>query len=161
MRLWQEKLNKQYDRSGRNVGSASKLTIPQFCYYLVVFLLVLSSNLFIYLFFTSFLYEIWKGNHAPERSKLFLILLIDEIFRVRVANELGAGNGKGAKFATIVSVAQSTLIGLIFCVLIVMFHDKIANIFSSSTDVLQAVDGLSFLLATTILLNSVQPVLSG
>ena len=42
-----------------------------------------------------------------------------------------------------------------------MFHDKIAYIFSSSTDVLQAVDGLSFLLATTILLNSVQPVLSG
>ncbi|PON46871.1 Multi antimicrobial extrusion protein [Parasponia andersonii] len=80
---------------------------------------------------------------------------------VRVANELGAGNGKGAKFATIVSVTQSTLIGLVFCVLIVIFRDKIAYIFSSSADVLRAVDELSFLLAITILLNSVQPVLSG
>ena len=61
MRLWQEKLNKQYDRSGRNVGSASKLTIPQFCYYLVVFLLVLSSTLFIYLFyFIFYIFLIWN-----------------------------------------------------------------------------------------------------
>lgn len=82
-------------------------------------------------------------------------------YRVRVANELGAGNGKGAKFATIVSVAESTVIGLIFCALIVIFHDKIAIIFSSSRDVLGAVDDLAFLLAVTILLNSVQPVLSG
>ncbi|XP_015885298.2 protein DETOXIFICATION 27-like [Ziziphus jujuba] len=80
---------------------------------------------------------------------------------VRVANELGAGNGKGAKFATIVSVAESTVIGLIFCTLIMIFHNKIAFIFSSSTDVLGAVDKLAFLLAITILLNSVQPVLSG
>lgn len=82
-------------------------------------------------------------------------------YSVRVANELGAGNGKAAKFATIVSVAQSTLIGLVFCVLIMIFHDKIAYIFSSSAEVLRAVDKLSFLLAVTILLNSVQPVLSG
>ena len=78
-----------------------------------------------------------------------------------MANELGAGNGKGAKFATIVSVVESTVIGLVFCALIMILHSKIAYIFSSSTDVLQAVDGLAFLLAITILLNSVQPVLSG
>ncbi|KAA3479705.1 protein DETOXIFICATION 27-like [Gossypium australe] len=35
---------------------------------------------------------------------------------VRVANELGAGNGKGAKFATTVSVVTSILIGFFFCV---------------------------------------------
>ncbi|PKI45588.1 hypothetical protein CRG98_033904 [Punica granatum] len=38
---------------------------------------------------------------------------------VSVANELGAGNGKAAKFATVVSVVQSTLIGLFFCVLVI------------------------------------------
>ncbi|KAJ7958957.1 Protein DETOXIFICATION [Quillaja saponaria] len=80
---------------------------------------------------------------------------------VRVANELGAGNGKAAKFATIVSVGQSTVIGFIFCVLIVALHNKFAFIFSSSSDVLQAVDNMAVLLAITILLNSVQPVLSG
>ncbi|KAK3030178.1 hypothetical protein RJ639_039655 [Escallonia herrerae] len=81
--------------------------------------------------------------------------------RVRVANELGAGNGKAAKFATKVSVVHSTLIGLLFCVLIMVFHDKLAVIFSSSTQVREAVDKFSYLLAFTILFNSVQPVLSG
>ncbi|XP_020219484.1 protein DETOXIFICATION 27 isoform X1 [Cajanus cajan] len=80
---------------------------------------------------------------------------------VRVANELGAGNGKAAKFATLVSVAQSSVIGLIFCALIMIFHNYVAYIFTSSSSVLQAVDNMAFLLAVTILLNSIQPVLSG
>ncbi|XVF64847.1 hypothetical protein PTKIN_Ptkin09bG0199400 [Pterospermum kingtungense] len=80
---------------------------------------------------------------------------------VRVANELGAGNGKGAKFATKVSVVQSTIIGLFFCVLIFILRDKVALIFTSSSDVLEEVDKLSYLLGVAILLNSVQPILSG
>ncbi|KAL3735097.1 hypothetical protein ACJRO7_024270 [Eucalyptus globulus] len=80
---------------------------------------------------------------------------------VRVANELGAGNGKAAKFATAVSVVQSTIIGFFFCALIMVLHDKFAYIFTSSADVLEEVDTLSYLLGVTILLNSVQPILSG
>lgn len=80
---------------------------------------------------------------------------------VRVANELGAGNGKAARFATIVSVIQSTIIGIIFCGLVIIFRTKLALIFSSSIEVLEATDKLAYLLAITILLNSVQPVLSG
>lgn len=80
---------------------------------------------------------------------------------VRVANELGAGNGKAARFAAIVSVVQSAIIGLFFCALIMLLHHQIAMIFTSSDDVLEAVDSLSLLLAITILLNSVQPILSG
>ncbi|GJN37915.1 hypothetical protein PR202_gb26915 [Eleusine coracana subsp. coracana] len=80
---------------------------------------------------------------------------------VRVSNELGAGNGKGARFAAIVSSTTSVVIGLFFWVLIMVLHDKIALIFTASRVVLDAVDELSVLLAFTILLNSVQPVLSG
>ncbi|KAK2445393.1 Protein DETOXIFICATION 27 [Trifolium repens] len=80
---------------------------------------------------------------------------------VRVANELGAGKGKSAKFAMQVSVAQSTVIGLIFCVLIMIFHRQFAYIFTTSSSVLEAVNDMSILLAVTILLNSVQPILSG
>ncbi|XP_022978481.1 protein DETOXIFICATION 27-like isoform X2 [Cucurbita maxima] len=80
---------------------------------------------------------------------------------VRVANELGAGNGKGAKFAAIVSSATSLIIGLVFCCLIVLLRDKFGLLFSSSAIVLQEVNKLSILLAFTILFNSVQPVLSG
>ncbi|KAG6620229.1 hypothetical protein I3842_Q075200 [Carya illinoinensis] len=80
---------------------------------------------------------------------------------VRVANELGAGNGKAARFATIVAVSYSFSIGLFFCMLILILHDKVAYIFTSSAEVIQAVDKMSYLLGLTILLNSVQPVLSG
>ncbi|XP_042965941.1 protein DETOXIFICATION 27-like isoform X2 [Carya illinoinensis] len=80
---------------------------------------------------------------------------------VRVANELGAGNGKAARFATIVAVSYSFAIGLFFCMLILILHDKVAYIFTSSAEVIQAVDKMSYLLGLTILLNSVQPVLSG
>jgi Na+-driven multidrug efflux pump len=80
---------------------------------------------------------------------------------VRVANELGAGSGKGARFAIVVSVTTSVAIGLVFWCLIIAYNDKIALLFSSSKVVLDAVSDLSVLLAFTVLLNSVQPVLSG
>ncbi|BBN70164.1 MATE efflux family protein, partial [Prunus dulcis] len=80
---------------------------------------------------------------------------------VRVANELGAGSGKGAKFATKVAVVTSIIIGLFFWLLIMMFHKEVGYIFTTSEAVLTEVNSLSLLLAFTILLNSVQPVLSG
>nr|WAU17108.1 MATE2 [Alopecurus myosuroides] len=80
---------------------------------------------------------------------------------VRVANELGAGSGKGARFSIIVSITTSVVIGLVFWCLILAYNDQIALLFSSGKAVLEAVHNLSVLLAFTILLNSVQPVLSG
>ncbi|KAK7252416.1 hypothetical protein RIF29_36340 [Crotalaria pallida] len=80
---------------------------------------------------------------------------------VRVANELGAGNGKGAKFATKVSVMTSFIIGAFFWLLIIIFRSKFGLIFSSSEVVIEEVNKLSPLLGVTIFLNSVQPVLSG
>ncbi|ONK74157.1 uncharacterized protein A4U43_C03F3350 [Asparagus officinalis] len=80
---------------------------------------------------------------------------------VRVSNELGSGNGKGAKFATIVAVLNSSLIGIFFCCLMLVFHDKYGLFFTSSEIVLSLADKLSVLLAFTNLLNSIQPVLSG
>ncbi|XP_054825375.1 protein DETOXIFICATION 27-like [Prosopis cineraria] len=80
---------------------------------------------------------------------------------VRVANELGAGNGRGAKFATNVSVLTSLGVGVVFWVLIMLFDYQIASFFSSSESVLRAAVDLKLLLAFTVLLNSVQPVISG
>ncbi|CAK9149026.1 unnamed protein product [Ilex paraguariensis] len=79
----------------------------------------------------------------------------------RVANELGAGNAKGAKFATTVSVLTSLVVGIFFCSMIIALPDKLAMIFSSSISVIAMVDELAVLLASTILLNCIQPVLSG
>lgn len=80
---------------------------------------------------------------------------------VRVANELGAGNPKGAKFATKVSVLTSLVVGLLFWSITIAFHEKLAMIFTSSTSVTAMVNKLAVLLAFTILLNCIQPVLSG
>ncbi|KAI9200661.1 hypothetical protein LWI28_011298 [Acer negundo] len=81
--------------------------------------------------------------------------------KVRVANELGAGNANGAKFATIVSVIHSLLIGLLFWSIIIAIPEKPAMIFISSAAVITMVNELAVLLAFTILLNCIQPVLSG
>ncbi|KAG5612712.1 hypothetical protein H5410_023993 [Solanum commersonii] len=80
---------------------------------------------------------------------------------VRVANELGARRGNAAKFAAAISEIYSTIIGLVFCVLIMIYQQKFTLFFSSNFDVLKAVNKISYLLTFTILLNSVQPVLSG
>lgn len=96
-----------------------------------------------------------------EKLALFVLIIMKIDHRVRVANELGAGNGKAAKFATKVAVIQSTVTGIIFCALILLLHDQFAYIFSSSSQVIGAVNKFSYLLAFTILLNSIQPVLSG
>lgn len=90
-----------------------------------------------------------------------MVLEVWILNRVRVANELGAGNGRGAKFATTVAVMTSIIIGIFFWILVLMFHDRLAFIFSTSQLVVGEVNKLSVLLAFSILLNSVQPVLSG
>ncbi|CAI0412937.1 unnamed protein product [Linum tenue] len=80
---------------------------------------------------------------------------------VRVANGLGAGNAKGAQFATIVSVTTSAAVGLFFGIIIMVFPEELAAIFTSSSSVISMVNELAALLAFTVVLNSIQPVLSG
>ncbi|KAF7074168.1 hypothetical protein CFC21_079078 [Triticum aestivum] len=80
---------------------------------------------------------------------------------VRVANELGAGSARRAKFAIINVVATSFSIGLVFFIFFLFFRGKLSYIFTTSEEVAAAVASLSPLLAFSILLNSVQPVLSG
>ncbi|XP_010247432.1 PREDICTED: protein DETOXIFICATION 20-like [Nelumbo nucifera] len=80
---------------------------------------------------------------------------------VRVANELGRGDAKAAIFSIKVNLCTSLCIGLFFWVLALIFGHVISYAFSSSTEVAKAVSSLSVLLAFSILLNSIQPVLSG
>ncbi|KAL3755047.1 hypothetical protein ACJRO7_002164 [Eucalyptus globulus] len=80
---------------------------------------------------------------------------------VRVSNELGQGNAKAAVFAIKVILGTSISIGVVFWILCLVFGRQIAYIFTSEEDVAEEVSSLSVLLAFSILLNSVQPVLSG
>ncbi|XP_052136423.1 protein DETOXIFICATION 21-like [Oryza glaberrima] len=80
---------------------------------------------------------------------------------VRVANELGAGSARRAKFAIFNVVTTSFLIGFVLFVLFLFFRGSLAYIFTESKAVADEVADLAPLLAFSILLNSVQPVLSG
>ncbi|CAI9094791.1 OLC1v1030585C1 [Oldenlandia corymbosa var. corymbosa] len=80
---------------------------------------------------------------------------------VRVANELGSGSANAAKFSVWVTVLTSLGIGFVLFIFFMFFRERLAYIFTTSKDVAIAVGYLSPLLAFSILLNSVQPVLSG
>ncbi|KAF2909291.1 hypothetical protein DAI22_11g015800 [Oryza sativa Japonica Group] len=80
---------------------------------------------------------------------------------VRVANELGAGSARRAKFAIFNVVTTSFSIGFMLFVLFLIFRGRLVYIFTESTVVADAVAELSPLLAFSNLLNSIQPVLSG
>ncbi|GLJ07622.1 hypothetical protein SUGI_0071120 [Cryptomeria japonica] len=80
---------------------------------------------------------------------------------VRVVNELGAERPKGAKFSVIVAVITSAVIGLALLTLILALRSEFAKIFTDSVAVQNAVYKLAALLAFTVLLNSIQPVLIG
>ncbi|KAK3205663.1 hypothetical protein Dsin_019709 [Dipteronia sinensis] len=80
---------------------------------------------------------------------------------VRVSNELGNGSSRAAKFSIAVSVLTSLVIGLVLFVFFLLLRGRLAYVFTDSPKVARAVANLSPLLAFSILLNSVQPVLSG
>nr|GMD71419.1 protein DETOXIFICATION 21-like [Ipomoea batatas] len=80
---------------------------------------------------------------------------------VRVANELGKGSAKAARFSINVVVLTSFAIGVVLFLFFLFLRGNLAYLFTDSHDVVEAVDQLSPLLAFSILLNSVQPVLSG
>ncbi|KAK9706423.1 hypothetical protein RND81_07G123600 [Saponaria officinalis] len=80
---------------------------------------------------------------------------------VRVSNELGARHPKSAAFSVIAVTTTSFIIALICAILVLVFRYQISYIFTGGDHVSQAVAELSPYLALSILLNGVQPVLSG
>ncbi|PIN20913.1 putative membrane protein, predicted efflux pump [Handroanthus impetiginosus] len=80
---------------------------------------------------------------------------------VRVSNELGKGDSKAAKFAIVNIVLTSLAIGLVLFTFFLFFREHLAYIFTKDHRVAAEVAHLSPLLAFSLLMNSVQPVLSG
>ncbi|CAN6298705.1 unnamed protein product [Urochloa humidicola] len=80
---------------------------------------------------------------------------------VRVGNELGAGHPRAAAFSVVVVTALSFVITLAMAVVFLIFRDYISYIFTEGETVARAVSDLCPLLAATLILNGIQPVLSG
>uniref|UniRef100_A0A2N9GHB9 Protein DETOXIFICATION n=1 Tax=Fagus sylvatica TaxID=28930 RepID=A0A2N9GHB9_FAGSY len=80
---------------------------------------------------------------------------------VRISNELGAGHPRVAKFSVLVVNATSILISIFFSALVLIFRVELSELFTSDTEVIEAVSNLTPLLAISVLLNGIQPILSG
>ncbi|XP_004289167.1 PREDICTED: uncharacterized protein LOC101298839 [Fragaria vesca subsp. vesca] len=80
---------------------------------------------------------------------------------VRVSNELGAGNPKSTAFSVVVVTTISFIISVIAAIAVLIFRDVISYAFTEGEVVAAAVSDLTPLLALTLLLNGIQPVLSG
>ena len=80
---------------------------------------------------------------------------------VRVSNELGAGNPKAAAFSVVVVNSVSLIIAVIEAMVVLALRHVISYAFTSGETVANAVSELCPFLAVTIILNGIQPVLSG
>ncbi|KAI3465017.1 hypothetical protein Pfo_021680 [Paulownia fortunei] len=80
---------------------------------------------------------------------------------VRVSNELGAGNARAAKFSVVVVSITTVLIGVVCMAAVLATKDIFPYLFTNSDAVAKETTRLSILLALTVLLNGLQPVLSG
>ncbi|KAJ7966694.1 Protein DETOXIFICATION [Quillaja saponaria] len=80
---------------------------------------------------------------------------------VRVSNELGAGNARLAKFSVGVVSITSVAIGVVAMAVVLATRDYFPYLFTNSVPVAEETTKLGVLLSFTVLLNSLQPVLSG
>ncbi|KAL8191786.1 hypothetical protein R6Q57_028517 [Mikania cordata] len=80
---------------------------------------------------------------------------------VRVSNELGAGHPKSASFSVIIVTTSSFIISLICAIILLCVRHVVSYVFTGGETVANAVSDLTPLLALSVILNGIQPVLSG
>lgn len=80
---------------------------------------------------------------------------------MRVSNELGAAHPKSAAFSVFVVTLISFLIAVVEAIIVLCLRNVISYAFTEGEIVANAVSDLCPFLAVTLILNGVQPVLSG
>ncbi|XP_040247427.1 protein DETOXIFICATION 35-like [Aegilops tauschii subsp. strangulata] len=90
-----------------------------------------------------------------------LFIGLSAAISVRVSNELGSGRPRATVHAVAVVLAQSLALGLAAMVLILATRNEFAVIFTGDRHLQKAVANIAGLLAVTMVLNSIQPVISG
>ncbi|XP_040376990.1 protein DETOXIFICATION 35-like [Oryza brachyantha] len=90
-----------------------------------------------------------------------LFIGLNAAISVRVSNELGSGRPRATMHAVAVVLVQSLALGLLAMVLILATRNHFPVIFTGDRRLQKAVANISYLLAVTMVLNSIQPVISG
>ncbi|CAN6234316.1 unnamed protein product [Urochloa humidicola] len=97
-------------------------------------------------------YEFWT---------MMVALGFSTAISVRVSNELGANRPKAAQFSVFVAVSTSAFIGAIFMAVFLVWRSSLPKFFSGNEEVIHGASRLGYLLAVTVLLSSIWPLLSG
>ncbi|CAI9087203.1 OLC1v1021218C2 [Oldenlandia corymbosa var. corymbosa] len=109
--------------------------------------------------------EIALGSLAVCVTILGWLFMISAGFNaaasVRVSNELGAGHSKSTAFAVLVVTSSSTLIALVIAIFLMAYRHVLSYAFTSGKAIADATSELTPLLAISIVLNGIQPVLCG
>ncbi|KAJ1383679.1 Multi antimicrobial extrusion protein [Sesbania bispinosa] len=92
---------------------------------------------------------------------IMIALGFNAAISVRVSNELGAGDFRAARFSVLVVSITSITIGVVAMILVLTTRDYFPHLFTTSDAVAMETTKLATLLGVTVLLNSLQPVLSG
>ncbi|CAI9116647.1 OLC1v1017845C1 [Oldenlandia corymbosa var. corymbosa] len=92
---------------------------------------------------------------------MMIALGFNAAISVRISNELGAGNAEAAKFAVVVVTITSLSVGILVMAVVLGTRAYFPILFTSSEAVARETTRVASLLGVTVLLNSVQPVLSG
>ncbi|KAL2347365.1 hypothetical protein Fmac_001365 [Flemingia macrophylla] len=80
---------------------------------------------------------------------------------VRISNELGALHPRTALFSLVVATITSILIGLALALVLFIWRNEYPSLFSNDTRVQDLVKELTPFLSFCIVINNIQPVLSG
>ncbi|KAJ6911505.1 protein DETOXIFICATION 29-like isoform X1 [Populus alba x Populus x berolinensis] len=92
---------------------------------------------------------------------LMIAIGINAAISVRVSNELGAAHPRTAKLSLVVATLASLMIGLVIALILVLGRNLYPDLFTNDAGVKELVKKLTPLLAVCIIINNVQPVLSG
>ncbi|CAB4306207.1 unnamed protein product [Prunus armeniaca] len=137
-----------------SVASAVMLCLETWYYQIIVLLAGLLKNaeialdaLSICMAITGWVFMISVGFNAAAS--------------VRIGNELGAGHPKSAAFAVVVVTSSSFIISVVCAIIVLVLRHDISYVFTEGETVSNAVSDLSPYLAISIVLNGIQPVLSG
>ncbi|KAM0891899.1 hypothetical protein ACQ4PT_026076 [Festuca glaucescens] len=125
---------------------------------------LMNAAQFVYIVGGSFP-EAWTGFSRKAFASLggFIKLSLASavMLCVRVANELGAKHPKAVRFSVVVAVITSAAIGLILTLVTLVARKQLPRLFTGDNLLARETTKLGYLLAATISLNSIQPVLSG
>ncbi|KAF9620240.1 hypothetical protein IFM89_010975 [Coptis chinensis] len=96
-----------------------------------------------------------------EQGTLMVALGFNVAVSVRVSNELGAREPKAANFSVVMAVSTSFLFGIIFSGSVLATKSQFPKISTQNPEVVRETSKLGYVLAATVFLNSIQPVLHG